>query len=83
MIEAEYVVQKQTNQEGQMFLSSPSGPAMLAGDRCFGGYRQESGLSWPPPGPLVGQKGTICDQSPSNCRTDELYSGYRDSLGVS
>ena len=64
MVEAEYVVKKETNQRGQMFLLSLSGPAMLAGDRCLGGYRQESGLSSPPPGPLVGQRGTFCDQSP-------------------
>ena len=44
MVEAEYVVEKQTNQRGQMFLLSLSGPAMTAGDRCYGGYRQASGL---------------------------------------
>ena len=44
MVEAEYVVEKQTNQRGQMFLLSLSGPAMTAGYRCYGGYRQESGL---------------------------------------
>ena len=37
MVEAEYVVEKQTNQRGQMFLLSLSGPAMTAGDRCYGG----------------------------------------------
>ena len=44
MVEAEYVVEKQTNQRGQMFFVVPVWPGDTAGYRCYGGYRQESGL---------------------------------------